>query len=107
MPQVDCTDILRALADRTRLRIVKALLAQPSGVNDLSAVLRLSQYNTSKHLRILRQAGVVQVEPVGAGGNTRSRRPCESGSRAKVRCSTSDAAAFALTSYRTELLATV
>jgi DNA-binding transcriptional ArsR family regulator len=66
MPQVDCTDILRALADRTRLRIVKALLAQPSGVNDLSAVLRLSQYNTSKHLRILRQAGVVQVEPVGA-----------------------------------------
>jgi DNA-binding transcriptional ArsR family regulator len=66
MPQTDCTEILKALADRTRLRIVKALLAEPSGVNDLSAALQISQYNTSKHLRILRLAGVVEVEPAGS-----------------------------------------
>ena len=65
MPAVDCTDILKALADRTRQRLVKALLATDLGVNALSARLGLSQYNTSKHLRILKQAGIVEVRPPG------------------------------------------
>lgn len=62
----DWMEILKALADQSRLRIVKALLAAPSvSVNDLSSQLGLSQYNVSKHLRILRQAGVVDVHPIG------------------------------------------
>ncbi len=65
MPKTDCTDILKALADRSRLRIVKALLAAPHGVNDLAEALDISQYNVSKHLRILREAGIVEVEPDG------------------------------------------
>lgn len=65
MPKTDCTDILKALADRSRLRIVKALLASPRGVNDLAEALDISQYNVSKHLRILREAGIVEVEPDG------------------------------------------
>lgn len=65
MPTADCTEILRALADRSRMRIVKALLAESRGVNELSAALQLSQYNTSKHLRILREAGIVAMEPIG------------------------------------------
>ena len=65
MPKMDCTDILKALADRSRMRIVKALLAQQRGVNDLAEALDLSQYNVSKHLRVLRQAGIVEVEPDG------------------------------------------
>lgn len=65
MAKTDCTDILKALADRSRLRIVRALLAEPHGVNDLAAALEISQYNVSKHLRILREAGIVDVEPSG------------------------------------------
>jgi DNA-binding transcriptional ArsR family regulator len=66
MAQTDCLDILKALADRTRLRLVKALLADRLSVNDLSERLGISQYNASKHLRVLKQAGVVDVEAVGA-----------------------------------------
>src|SRR5688572_4064075 len=65
MSKMDCTDILKALADRSRMRIVKALLAEPRGVNELSEALDISQYNISKHLRILREAGIVEVEPDG------------------------------------------
>ena len=65
MPSEDCTDILKALSDRTRQRIVKALLKDDLGVNDLSGQLRLSQYNTSKHLRVLKHAGIVEVRADG------------------------------------------
>jgi len=65
MPKADCTEILKALADRSRLRLVKALLVEPCGVNQLAAALHISQYNTSKHLRILREPGIVDVEPDG------------------------------------------
>jgi DNA-binding transcriptional ArsR family regulator len=65
MPKTDCTDILKALADKSRMRIVKALLAKPHSVNDIGEELDISQYNVSKHLRILREAGIVEVEPQG------------------------------------------
>ncbi len=65
MPKQDCTDILKALADPTRMRIVKTLLAEAHGVNDLAEALDISQYNVSKHLRILREAGIVEMEPDG------------------------------------------
>jgi DNA-binding transcriptional ArsR family regulator len=65
MPSNDCTDILKALADRTRQRILKALLLADLGVNDLSEQLEVSQYNTSKHLRVLKQAGIVDVRAIG------------------------------------------
>ena len=51
--------ILKALADKSRLRIVRTLLEQALTVNDLSDRLGISQYNVSKHLRILREAGLV------------------------------------------------
>jgi DNA-binding transcriptional ArsR family regulator len=52
---------LKALADRSRLRIVRTLLDQPLTVNDISERLGISQYNVSKHLRILREAGLVEA----------------------------------------------
>ena len=65
MPSGDCTSILKALSDRTRMRLVKALLAdEDESVNDLSERLDLSQYNVSKHLRILKHAGIVDVRAV-------------------------------------------
>ena len=65
MPADDCSDILKALSDRTRQRIVKALLTTDLGVNELTEQLGLSQYNTSKHLRTLKQAGIVDVRAIG------------------------------------------
>ena len=64
MPAADCTSILKALADRTRLRLVKLLLADDRSVNDLSDELGLSQYNASKHLRVLKHAGIVDMRAV-------------------------------------------
>ena len=65
MPIADCTSILKALADRTRMRLVKALLDdEDESVNDLSERLGLSQYNVSKHLRVLKHAGIVDVRSV-------------------------------------------
>ncbi len=64
MPTADCTSILKALSDRTRLRLVKRLLAEDCCVNDLSDELGLSQYNASKHLRVLKHAGIVDVRAV-------------------------------------------
>ena len=52
---------LKALADRSRLRIVRTLLDHALTVNDLSERLSISQYNVSKHLRILREAGLVEA----------------------------------------------
>jgi DNA-binding transcriptional ArsR family regulator len=61
----DCTDILKALSDRTRQRIVKSLLTEDLGVNELTERLDISQYNTSKHLKVLKHAGIVDVRAIG------------------------------------------
>lgn len=53
---------LKALADRSRLRIIRTLLDRALTVNDLSECLGISQYNVSKHLRILREAGLVEAK---------------------------------------------
>ena len=62
----DCSDVLKALADRTRQRIVKALLARDLSVNELTDELEIPQYNTSKHLGVLKNAGIVDVRAAGA-----------------------------------------
>lgn len=51
------------LADPTRRRILDELLAGPCSVTELTERLRLSQPLTSKHLRVLRDAGLVSVHP--------------------------------------------
>lgn len=50
-----------ALAEPTRRRILDLLLERPRLVGELTAQLGLSQPGTSKHLRVLREAGLVQV----------------------------------------------
>lgn len=53
-----------ALAEPNRLRIVELLRAGPHGVNDISGKLALRQPQVSKHLRVLKEAGLVDVMPV-------------------------------------------
>jgi len=57
--------MLKALADETRWQIVHELLAAPATVNELTDRIGASQYNVSKHLSILEQAGIVEKERSG------------------------------------------
>ena len=52
-----------ALAEPNRLRIVELLRRGPRPVADISAELPLAQPQVSKHLRVLRNAGLVDVRP--------------------------------------------
>jgi DNA-binding transcriptional ArsR family regulator len=49
------------LADPHRRQALELLRARPRTVSELTAALGLSQPGTSKHLRALRQAGLVRV----------------------------------------------
>lgn len=51
------------LAEPTRRRILELLLERPRLVAELTSQLGLSQPGTSKHLRVLREAGLVRVRP--------------------------------------------
>ncbi len=56
---------LVALAEPNRFRIVELLRTGPQSVNDITRVLDLYQVQVSKHLRVLKEAGLVQVQPRG------------------------------------------
>ena len=51
----------QALADPNRRAVLALLLERPRPVGELVAHLGLSQPGTSKHLRVLREAGLVDV----------------------------------------------
>jgi DNA-binding transcriptional ArsR family regulator len=53
-----------ALSEPNRFRIVELLRSGPRPVNDIGERLRLSQPQVSKHLRVLKDAGLVDVEPL-------------------------------------------
>ncbi|MGH9187221.1 MAG: ArsR/SmtB family transcription factor [Acidimicrobiales bacterium] len=56
---------IEVLAEPSRRRILDALRDGEQPVNALVANLRLSQPAVSKHLRVLRDAGLVDVRPDG------------------------------------------
>lgn len=57
--------ICSALADANRIMILYALAAQPLCVKDLAAEVGLSQPTTSRHLKILRENGLVRTNRQG------------------------------------------
>lgn len=54
-------ETLKALAEPNRFQIVELLRSGPRPVNDMVQRLRLPQPQVSKHLRVLSDAGLVQV----------------------------------------------
>ena len=54
-----------ALADGTRLAIVSRLAEQPQAVGQLAAGLPVSRSAVSQHLKILKDAGLVEDTAVG------------------------------------------
>jgi DNA-binding transcriptional ArsR family regulator len=55
---------LSAIAEPNRLQIVELLRSGPLTVGEIAKRLELSQPQTSKHLRILNEAGLVEVQAV-------------------------------------------
>jgi DNA-binding transcriptional ArsR family regulator len=58
---VTTTTTFDVLAEPNRRRILDLLLEGPRPVGELVAQIGLTQPGTSKHLRVLRQAGLVSV----------------------------------------------
>jgi DNA-binding transcriptional ArsR family regulator len=58
-------EILSALAESNRLQIVELLRVGPRPVAEICARVRLGQPQVSKHLSVLRNAGLVHVQPRG------------------------------------------
>lgn len=54
-----------ALAEPHRRQILDMLRSGERSVTDLVVCLKISQPGVSKHLRVLREAGLVQVRPEG------------------------------------------
>jgi DNA-binding transcriptional ArsR family regulator len=59
------SDAFNAIAEPTRRRILELLAAGERSVNDLAAALRLKQPQASKHLRVLKEVGLVRVRGSG------------------------------------------
>jgi ArsR family transcriptional regulator len=64
MTSVD-TDLMRVLADPLRFEIVTLLARETLCTTHLVAETGARQTNLSNHLRVLRDAGVVETEPCG------------------------------------------
>ncbi|MFR9799120.1 ArsR/SmtB family transcription factor [Streptomyces sp. MS06] len=64
MTSVD-TDLIRVLGDPLRLRIVTLLARETLCTTHLVEETGAKQTNLSNHLRVLREAGVVETEPCG------------------------------------------
>src|SRR5262249_48777219 len=60
-----CAELLRALAEPIRLRIVDLLRAGPKSVGAISQALDIEIVNTSHHLGILKHAGLVRSSRKG------------------------------------------
>lgn len=58
-------DLCFALADPTRILLLYALDEKPRNVTELSNELSISQPTTSRHLKILRERGLVFFERQG------------------------------------------
>ena len=65
MTGVNCMAVLKALGELNRLRIMRLLLKEQSSVDAIAHKLKISEYNVSKHLRILKDAGLLEMEKSG------------------------------------------
>jgi ArsR family transcriptional regulator, arsenate/arsenite/antimonite-responsive transcriptional repressor len=65
----DLEKVIKALADKNRLRILKMLQQRSMCVCEIREVLGLSQPSVSKHLKILKEAGVIEDDKKGLWTN--------------------------------------
>jgi DNA-binding transcriptional ArsR family regulator len=65
MTGINCIPALKALGELNRMRILRRLLKGPLTVNEIVDLLSISQYTVSKHLKVMREAGLLEVEKKG------------------------------------------
>lgn len=58
--------ICQALADPTRILLLYRLAEGPQNVGELAAALKISQPTVSRHLKVLRERGMVSATRYGA-----------------------------------------
>ena len=61
----NCAAMLKVLADETRLAVVEQLLLGPKHVGQINQTLRVEQSLLSHHLKVLREAGMVEAQRDG------------------------------------------
>ena len=76
-PLKELAEIFKAMADRNRLRIIKILQKRPLCVCEIREVLGISQPAVSRHLNILKNAGLIEDEKDGVWTNCRLPRSFE------------------------------
>lgn len=60
-----CAELLKVLAEDTRLGILRELMSGPKRVSDINEVLKIEQSLLSHHLKVLREKGFVISERRG------------------------------------------
>jgi len=70
------TKVAKALANKTRLQIVDILAEGNYCVCELTNILGVSQSSVSKHLEVLKLAGIVDSEKNGLNVIYNLRTPC-------------------------------
>lgn len=81
---VATVDAWFALADPTRREVFRRVAAAPCSVTRIAQELPVSRPAVSQHLRILLDAGLVDVDPQGRRRLYRSRRDGLAGLRAEL-----------------------
>ena len=59
------SDLLRLLGDETRLRLLRVLAQESLNVSELTAILGVAQSGVSRHLGLLKDAGLVREQRTG------------------------------------------
>jgi DNA-binding transcriptional ArsR family regulator len=59
-------EVCQALADPTRIMLLYLLAEKRTSVGELAAALDISQPTVSRHLKVLRERGMVKTERYGA-----------------------------------------
>jgi DNA-binding transcriptional ArsR family regulator len=72
----DLTQTFGALSDPTRLGVVTLLREEPLCASELADRLSMSRPAMSRHLKVLRAAGLVEEESLGEDARVRVYRLC-------------------------------
>ena len=62
---LELANALKLLGDETRLRILRLIVREPLNVSEVTSILGLAQSGISRHLSLLRNAGLVSERREG------------------------------------------
>lgn len=65
IPPDELVTVLKAVGDRTRLHVLRLIAERPRTTQELAPLVGISEAGLSKHLRLLREAGVLTATREG------------------------------------------